>query len=47
MRRARRAHAAQRVLAEVLEPDNLARAFALSAAVGAADDWASSERAAR
>jgi glycosyltransferase involved in cell wall biosynthesis len=37
MRRARRQHAAHRVLAEVLESENLARAFALSTAVGAAD----------
>ena len=37
MQRARRTHAAQRLMAEVLEQDNLARAFALSAAIGAAD----------
>jgi glycosyltransferase involved in cell wall biosynthesis len=37
MQRARRTHAAQRVMAEVLEQDNLARAFALSASIGAAD----------
>jgi glycosyltransferase involved in cell wall biosynthesis len=37
MQRARGTHAAQRVMAEVLEQDNLARAFSLSAAVGAAD----------
>jgi glycosyltransferase involved in cell wall biosynthesis len=37
MRRARGSYAAHRVLSEVLEPDNLTRAFALSAAVGAAD----------
>ena len=37
MRRAREHHAAQRVMAEVLEPENLVRAFALASAVGAAD----------
>jgi glycosyltransferase involved in cell wall biosynthesis len=37
MRRARGAYAAHRVMTEVLERDNFTRAFALSAAVGAAD----------
>jgi glycosyltransferase involved in cell wall biosynthesis len=36
MRRARERHAAQRVMAEVLEPENLVRAFALASSVGAA-----------
>ena len=37
MRRAREQRAAHRILAEVLEPDNLTRAFALSSAIEAAD----------
>jgi glycosyltransferase involved in cell wall biosynthesis len=37
MRRARTTYVAHRVLTEVLEPDNLSRAFALSSSVGAAD----------
>jgi glycosyltransferase involved in cell wall biosynthesis len=43
MRHAREHHAALRVLGEVLEPDNLARAFALSTSVGAASTGSSSD----